>query len=237
MSEKLVLPREWTQKSIGPLWKGAAIAGWAIALLLAQCLVIVLGWPCPGRDAPPPSDRPAPPPLDSKHRGNLEVANSMARIRCLVAVGRTQEALAETIRCLTLCERLEIEPPAELPALFAETVTSISDHRDSQAAPRPVAPTPKVRPAVATPLVEQPEASMAACSGSLPGPAYPQAARRPRLAQLPPISPGDSVLPPPPPPQPEVGLALPPLPPAGRYEFQPPAPPPMPGERPRILGY
>lgn len=226
MSEKLLLPREWTQKTIAPVWKGAAIAGWAIALLLAQCLVMVLARP--GRTAAPPppvAELPAPS-LAPRTHDDLEVARSVARIRCLVAVGRSQEALAETIRCLSLCQRLEIDPPADLPALFAQTVTSISAH-PAEAAPS--RPRPRPRPARPQPPSPPPELAFQEeeipnCrSGRLPGPGYPQAPPRPRLAQLPPVS-APYPLTPPPPPYENSPL---PAPPSGRYEFQPP--PPFPG--------
>lgn len=222
MSEKLLLPREWTQKTIAPVWKGAAIAGWAIALLLAQCLVMLLAWPGrPGPLTPPVAELPPPPPLAPRTRDDLEVARSVARIRCLVAVGRSQEALAETIRCLSLCQRLEIDPPADLPALFAQTVTSISDHPAKSAPTRP-------RPRPTRPLPPPPPLQLAyqqETPGRLPGPGYPQAPPRPRLAQLPPVSAAHPVMPP----------SLP-QPPSGRYEFQPlppsgppHGPPPFPG--------
>lgn len=230
MSEKLLLPREWTQKSIGPIWKAAAVAGWTIAILLAQCLVMVLAWQGLNRPAPPPPPELPAPPIAPKAHDDLEVAHSMGRIRCLVAVGRSQEALAETIRCLTLCERLEIDPPAELPELFAETVTSISAHSASPASnppnPRPARPRPTPPPPIAASLAYQPADPPVCQNGRVPGPGYPQAPPRPRLAQLPPIG-QDYPLMPPPPPQSEGGPGLPPPPPSGRYEFQPPqgAPP------------
>lgn len=223
MSEKLMLPREWTQKSIGPVWKAAALAGWAIAILLAQCLVMLLAWPGLRPAPPPPAELPAPR-IAPKTHGDLEVAHSMARIRCLVAVGRTQEALAETIRCLTLCERLEIDPPAELPGLFAATVTSIS----AQPASSVSSPTNQ-RQAGARPAPRPPISTPPACqNGRVPGPGYPQAPPRPRLAQLPPVGQDYALMPPPPPLQNQSGPGLPPPPPSGRYEFQPPpgAPPP-----------
>lgn len=239
-----MLPRGWTQKSIGPIWKAAAIAGWAIAILLAQCLVMVLAWPGLTRPAPPPlAELPPPPPVAPKSHGDLEVANSMARIRCLVAVGRSQEALAETIRCLTLCQRLQIDPPAELPALFAETVTSISagddSHESPRPRPRPVRSAPQAIPAEPGPAyrAEAAAADQPGCvNGRLPGPGYPQAPPRPRLAQLlpPPYLP-------PPPPVPDGAndnRRLPQPPQAGRYEFQPlPGAPPMPPGMGRPPGY
>ncbi|MBX3171400.1 MAG: hypothetical protein KF760_28590 [Candidatus Eremiobacteraeota bacterium] len=203
MSERLLLPREWAQKSIAPVWKWVAIAGWAIALLLAQCLIIVLARP--GRPpAPPPlAKSPAPPP---KNHNDLEVARCLARLRCLVAVGRSQEALAETIRCLSLCQRLEIDPPIDLPVLFAQTVTSLSNHSGEAPSRHPGA-----RPARSPRAAPPPEL------GRLPGPGYPQAPPRPRLAQRPPVSGPYPMMPPPAPPQPT----------GGPYEFQPD--PPAPG--------
>lgn len=231
MSEKLLLPREWTQKSIAPVWKWAAVAGWAMALVLAQCLVIVLVWPGgrPTTATPPLAETP-PAALAPRNHGQLDVARSLSRIRCLVAVGRSQEALAETIRCLTLCQRLEVDPPADLPALFAQTVTSIS----SQPAESPVRPHPRPRPAQPAPPPAPPEPTYPShpvtCSaGRLPGPGYPQAAPRPRLAQLPPVSGAYPFMPPPPPPE-NSPVPAPPQPGAGRYEFQPPhGLPPFPG--------
>ncbi|MBN9414889.1 MAG: hypothetical protein J0I12_05585 [Candidatus Eremiobacteraeota bacterium] len=60
MSDKLVLPRDWNRKSVAPIWKAAAIAGWALAVLLGQCLVIVLAWE--GLNRPAAYRPPSPPP-------------------------------------------------------------------------------------------------------------------------------------------------------------------------------
>lgn len=164
MSERLRLPREWMQKSATPVWKAAAMAGWAVALLLGQCLVLVLAWAGPRTpQAPPPIAEAPPPPLVPRPPNDLQVSRSLARVRCLLAVGRSQEALSETIRCLTLCQRLKIDPPEELAGLFAET-----------AAPAPPPPAPPSRRPVyrmAPPAPPRPSS----VTGRVPGPAYPRA--------------------------------------------------------------
>lgn len=177
MSQRLILPREWTQKTIAPIWKAAAISGWAFALILAQCLVLVLARPGRPPAPPPPPPAVALPAPQPKHEEVL-VANSMVRIRCLVKVGRSQEALAEIIRCLSLCQRTQTDPPVELPELFAAMVSSPSARSAGSAAshprPNPLPPTP-------------PDEVTTSVAGRLPGPAYPLAhPRTPRLASNPP---------------------------------------------------
>jgi hypothetical protein len=183
-----MLPREWTRKTQAPVWKAAAIAGWAFSLILAQCLVIVLAWPGLTRPAPPPPPPPEPAPavlpapLPPGHNGaEIQVSNSLARVRCLVNVGRSQEALAETIRCLTLCQRAQIDPPADLPALFAQTVTHLSN-RTEHSFPRPT-PRPSVAAQPPAPTLPEVEDTPPMC-GRVPGCAYPLAHRpHPKLAK------------------------------------------------------
>ena len=214
VSEKLMLPREWTRKTQAPVWKAAAIAGWAFSLILAQCLVFVLAWPVLTRPPapPPPPEAPAPAPPPAAHSySEIQLANSLARVRCLVNVGRSQEALEEIIGCLTLCQRAQIDPPGELPALFARTVASLSRH-DSPAARPAVKPGRSVAAASAAQNPLRPEEGTRLC-GRMPGPGYPLAHPKARaLAQLP-----ESPLPAPPPPQ-----VAPPT--EGRTDLDRPAP-------------
>lgn len=213
MSERLRLPREWMQKSATPVWKAAAMAGWAVALLLGQCLVLVLAWAGPRTpQVPPPVTEAPPPPLVPRPANDLQVSRSLARVRCLLAVGRSQEALSETIRCLTLCQRLKIDPPEELAGLFAE-----------EAAPASPPPAPPTRRTIAReiPLPSQPTASVA---GRVPGPAYPRALAPtpPRASpgpieepELPPLLPTDDPYPSEDPFEPPPGPPLGPPPPPG----------------------
>ncbi len=128
----------------------------------------------------------------------------MARIRCLLAVGRSQEALAETILCLTLCQRLQIDPPLELPELFAETVAR-APVRESH---RPAVHNPPARPE------QQPPTPPPAVVGKLPKVTYPQANPHPKLADLPSFD------------EQPVSPMGPPRPLPNAYDF----PPPPPGE-------
>lgn len=199
------------------MWKAAAIAGWALALLLGQCLVIVLAWGGLSRPTPPPpAAEPATTPVLPRTRGSLEVSRSLTRIRCLLAVGRSQEALAETIACLTLCQRLQIDPPEELPALIAETVTR-PPARGVRRPEKPAPPVPSFSPSIqqaAVPLV-----------GRVPGPAYPQASPHSKADELPPIANSPAVYPA----VPTRSFAAPPPPPD---PFGPPPPPPGEGGPP-----
>lgn len=189
-----MLPREWARKSQTPVWKAAAIAGWVLSLILAQCLVMVLAWPGLVRPAPPPPPE-APvaaiPSLPSvgRSREEMEVSNSMARIRCLLNVGRSQEALSETIACLTQCQRAQLEPPAQLSVLFAQTVASLSSRTETSSPNLPKRPQPQTRLPVASAAVTT-EPMVAPVCGRVPGPSYPQAhLKSPVLAQLPPPGP------------------------------------------------
>ena len=240
-----MLPREWTRKSQAPVWKAAAIASWAFSLILAQCLVIVLAWPGLTRPAPPPPPSapevaaPAvlPVPLPAAHNGaEIQISNSLARVRCLVNVGRSQEALAETIRCLTLCQRAQIDPPADLPALFAQTVTNLSNRPERPLRRPSVRPQPQPS-SPPQPVIEEEERATSVC-GRVPGPAYP-------LAHLPrPRYQNDNLAQLPEPPQPMSPPAQPPASRAdqpGPYSFQPnrrpQGPPPGGGFPPPPPGY
>lgn len=231
MSEKLVLPREWTRKTQAPIWKAAAIAGWAFSMLLAQCLVLVLAWPRGTQPVPPPPALAPPAPPPAAHNGEeIQVSNSMARIRCLVNVGRSQEALAETIRCLSFCQRAQIDPPGELPALFAQTVAGLPERRVTPKAER--AATGGPAPALPVQLaVPGPRPASPPVCGRMPGCGYPQARSKCQaLAQLPQAG-RESMLPPVPPQDEQSGdRTLP----GGPFPFQPERqqPPPAAGSFP-----
>lgn len=226
MRETLRIP-EWQRPSHSRPLIVAAASGWGLALFLAGLLV---ARPAPARaGAPPPPPRLAemgPPPL------------SPVDIRALLVQDRSQEALREIARCWAFSQEQQVQPPAELPELFAQAMKQLANTpRPQLASSVPIArrgaPPRLVRPACPAPLavvLAPPPVDLAPLTPKLPSRDYPLASHRGRISQ--PVSASVEVDPIPPGPLPadlpELDFPNPSGPPPSAHAYQKEFPPQIP---------